>query len=57
MIPSIIKKICSLFKKRKCARKIFIVFVTLSETPNRAVATLIKCMKTEVFYCKSDMHM
>jgi len=41
MMPSWIKKICSFFKKRKCARKIFIVFVTLSDlnkTSNR-VAT------------------
>jgi len=27
---SSIKKICSFFEKRKCARKIFIVFVRLS---------------------------
>jgi len=31
MMPSCIKQICSFFKKRKCARKIFIVFVTLSD--------------------------
>jgi len=40
MMPSSIKKICSFFKKRKCAGKIFIVFVTLSDlnkTSNRAV--------------------
>jgi len=40
MMPSSIKKICSFSKKRKCARKIFIVFVTLSNlsmTSNRAV--------------------
>jgi len=40
MIPSSTEKICSIFKKRKCARKIFIVFVTLSDlkkTSNRAV--------------------
>jgi len=46
-------------KKRKCARKIFIVFVTLSDlnkTSNRAVTTLIKWLKTEVFCCKSDIH-
>jgi len=30
VMPSCIKKICSFFKKRKCARKIFIVFVALS---------------------------
>jgi len=39
MMPSGIKKICSIFKKRKCARNIFIVFVTLSDfdkTSNRA---------------------
>jgi len=30
MMPSRIKKICSFVNKRKCARKIFIVFVTLS---------------------------
>jgi len=39
LMPSCIKKICSVFKKRKCARKIFIVFVTLSDlnkTSNRA---------------------
>ena len=40
MIPSSIKKICNFFKKWKCARKIFIVFVMLSDlnkTSNRAV--------------------
>jgi len=40
MMPSNIKKIFSFFKKRKCARKIFIVFVRLSDlnkTSNRAV--------------------
>jgi len=30
MMLSSIKKICSFFKERKCARNIFIVFVTLS---------------------------
>jgi len=30
MMPSSIKKICSFFKAMKCARKIFIVFVTLN---------------------------
>jgi len=34
MMLSSIKKICSFFKKRKCARKIFIVFVTLSYLNN-----------------------
>jgi len=53
MMPSSIKKICGFFKKRKCARRIFIVFITLSDlnkTSNRAVTlpTLIKCMKTGV---------
>jgi len=41
MILSSIKKICSFFKKRKCARKIFIVFVTFSDLnkiSNRAAA-------------------
>jgi len=54
-MPNSIKKICNFFKKRKCARKMFTVFVTLSDLykiSNRAVAHLIKCMKTEVFYCK-----
>jgi len=40
MMPSSNKKICNFFKKRKCARKIFIIFVTLSDfnkTSNRAV--------------------
>ena len=40
MMPSGIKKICSFFKKWKCARKIFIVFLTLSDLnkiSNRAV--------------------
>jgi len=39
-MASSIKKICSFFKKLKFARKIFIVFVTLSDmskTSNRAV--------------------
>ena len=31
MMPSSIKKICSFFKKRKCARKILIVFLKLSD--------------------------
>jgi len=37
---SSIEKICSFYKERKCARKIFIVFVTLSnlkKTSKRAV--------------------
>jgi len=40
MMPSSIKKIYSFFKKRKCARKILTVFVTLSDVnkiSNRAV--------------------
>ena len=40
MMPSRFKKICNFFRKRKCAREIFIVFVTLSDlnkTSNRAV--------------------
>ena len=40
MMPSSIKNICSFFKKQKCARKILIVFVTLSDmnkTSNHAV--------------------
>jgi len=40
MMPSCIEKICSFFKKRKCASKMFIVFVTLSDlnkTSNRVV--------------------
>jgi len=59
MMPSSIKKICSFFKKRKCARKIFIVLVTLSDlkkTSNRAVNHTSYKMHVEVFYCKSDMH-
>jgi len=45
LMPSCIKKICSFFKKRECARKIFIVFVTLSDlkkTSNRAVTHTYK---------------
>jgi len=42
MLPGIIKKICSFFKKRKCARKIFIVFVTLDHLNNRAVTNTYK---------------
>jgi len=45
MMPSNIKKISSFFKKRKCARKIIIVFVTLSDlnkTSNRAVTHAYK---------------
>jgi len=60
MMPSSIKKVCSFFKNRICARKIFVVFVTLSDlnkTWNRLVPILlIKCIKTEVFCCKSGMH-
>jgi len=40
MMSSNIKRICSFFNKRKCVRKIFIVFVTssgLDKTSNRAV--------------------
>jgi len=40
MMPSCVKMICSFFKKRKCATKIFVVFVTLSglnKTSNRAI--------------------
>jgi len=40
VMPSSIKKIRSFFEKRKCSRKIFIVFATLSDlnkTSNRAV--------------------
>jgi len=39
-MPSSIKKICNFLNKRKCARKIFIVFLTLrdlNKTLNRAV--------------------
>jgi len=45
MMPSSIEEICSFFKKRKCARKIFIIFVTLSDmnkTTNRAVTHTYK---------------
>jgi len=45
MMPSGIKKICSFVNKLKCARKIFIVFVTLSDlnkTSNRAVTHTYK---------------
>jgi len=40
MMPSSIEKICSFFKERKCASKIFIVFVilnNLNKTSNHAV--------------------
>jgi len=40
MMLSSIEKICGFVKERKCARKIFIVFVILSDlnkTSNRAV--------------------
>jgi len=40
MMPSSIKNIWNFSKKRKCARKIFIVFVTLGDlnkTSNRAL--------------------
>jgi len=60
MMPSNIEKICSFFKKRICGRKIFIVFVTLSDlnkTSNRPVThTSYEMHGNEVFYCKSDMH-
>jgi len=41
MMRSSIEKICSFYKERKCARKICIVFVTLSnlkKASNHAVA-------------------
>jgi len=62
MMRSSIGKISSFYKERKCARKICIVFVTLSnlkKTSNRAVASttpFIKFMKTDVSYYKGDMH-
>jgi len=61
MMPGSNKKICSFFKKRKCVRKIFIVFLTLSDLNKDhpivlQPTVLTKCMKTEVFYCKNDMH-
>jgi len=40
MMRSSIENICNFYKERKCARKIIIVFVTLSnleKTSNRAV--------------------
>jgi len=61
MMPSNIERIYSFYKERKCARKILVVFVTLSnlkETSNRIAVnhtSLIKRMKTNVFYYKSDM--
>ena len=56
-MPSSIKKICSFSKKRKCARKTFIIFVTLSDLNKTSKPTVpIKCVKVEVFYYKSDMH-
>jgi len=42
LCPAAFKKICCFFKKRKCARKTFIVFVTLSDlnkTSNRVATT------------------
>jgi len=45
LMPIFIKKICSFFKKRKCARKVFIVLVMLSDlnkTSNRAVTHTYK---------------
>ena len=59
MMPSNIKKICSFFKKLECAKKIIIVFVTLSDlnkTSNCTVSHTYKTHKTEAFYCESDMH-
>jgi len=40
MMRSGVEKICSFFKERKCARKMFIIFVTLNslkKTSNRVV--------------------
>jgi len=57
IMPSGIKKICSFFKNRKCARKIFIVFVTLSDlnkTSNRAVTHTYKmrtCDQCDSAFC------
>jgi len=56
-MPSGIKKICSFFKKRKCASKIFIVFLTLSDlnkTSNRAVTHTYKmrmCDQCDAAFC------
>jgi len=59
MMPSSIKKICSFFKKSKCARKLFIFFVMLSnvnKTSNHAVTHFsYKMHEIDVFYCKSNM--
>jgi len=55
-MPSSIKKICNFFKKRKCARKIFLVFVTLSDlskTSNRAVIYISYRMH-ERWKCSSE---
>jgi len=49
MMPSSIKMVCSFFKQRKCAKVIFIVFVTLSvlnKTSNRAVTYAYKMHDT-----------
>ena len=39
MMPSSIKKICSFYKKRKCARNkiVFVTLINLNKTSNRAV--------------------
>jgi len=59
--PVALKKICSFVNKRKCARKIFIIFVTLSDlnkTSNRAVTHTYKMHEnwSVLQYFKSDMH-
>jgi len=63
MMRSSTENICSFYKERKCARKRFIVFATLSnlkKTSNIAVNHTSYKMHENLFfyyfYCKSDMH-
>jgi len=62
MMPSNIEEICNFYKERKCARKIFIVFVTLSnlkKTSHRAVNhTSYQMHENEYFLLQyeSDIH-
>jgi len=51
-----IQKIYSFFKKRKCARKTLIVFLTLSNMNKLSDRVATHTYKIDVFFYKSDMH-
>jgi len=59
MMPSCIEKICSFFKKTEmCKKNIYRLcnVKRLEQDIKSRCNPHIKCMKTEVFFCKNDMH-